>query len=118
MFYTYVYMKYFWTIAVLLAVSGSLPSLQAAEKQYGPGRIVGIEKKARERVLYYLVNTPVTQDDPYYELSLQQSNWVYLAEYTPRHACPRTGSQALKSRLSLRTSATRGSECREDLNCS
>ena len=86
MFYTYVYMKYFWTIAVLLAVSGSLPSLQAAEKQYGPGRIVGIEKKARERVLYYLVNTPVTQDDPYYELSLQQSNWVYLAEYTPRHA--------------------------------
>jgi len=86
MFYTCVYMKYFWTIAALLAVLVSQPSLRAAERQYGPGRIVDVEKKARERVLYYLVNTPVTQDDPYYELSLQQSNWLYVAEYTPRHA--------------------------------
>lgn len=79
-------MKHFWAIAVSLAILVSLPDLWAAEKQYGPGRIVSVEKKARERVLYYLVNTPVTQDDPYYELSLQQSNWLYLAEYTPRHA--------------------------------
>ncbi len=79
-------MKHFCASAALLAVLISLPSLQAAEKQYGTGRIVSVEKKARERVLYYLVNTPVTQDDPYYELSLQQSNWLYLAEYTPRHA--------------------------------
>ena len=79
-------MKPFWAIAALLVVVVSLPSLQAAEKQYGPGRIVSVEKKARERVLYYLVNTPVTQDDPYYELSLQQNDWLYLAEYTPRHA--------------------------------
>ncbi len=79
-------MKRFWIITALLAVLISLPDLQAAEKQYEKGRIVTVEKKARERVLYYLVNTPVTQDDPYYELSLQQSNWLYLAEYTPRHA--------------------------------
>ncbi len=45
-----------------------------------------VEKKSHERVLYYLVNTPVTQDDPYYEISLQQGTWLYLAEYTPRHA--------------------------------
>ncbi len=86
MFYTYSWMKHFWAIAALLVVLVSLSSLQAAEKQYGPGRIVGVEKKAHERILYYLVNTPVTQDDPYYELSLQQTNWLYLAEYTPRHA--------------------------------
>lgn len=79
-------MKCFWAIAASLVVIVSVPRLQAAEKQYGPGRIVSVEKKARERVLYYLVNTPVTQDDPYYEVSLQQGNWLYLAEYTPRHA--------------------------------
>ena len=79
-------MKRFLAIAVLLMLLLSLPALQAAEKQYGPGRIVSLEKKAHERVLYYLVNTPVTQDDPYYEISLQQGTWLYLAEYTPRHA--------------------------------
>src|ERR1700680_2307857 len=79
-------MKHVWASAALLAVLVSLPGLQAAEKQYGTSRIVSVEKKSRERVLYYLVNTPVMQDDPYYELSLQQSNWLYMAEYTPRHA--------------------------------
>src|SRR6266853_3481859 len=79
-------MKRFRAIAVLLVVVVPLPSLQAAAKQYAGGRIVNVEKKSRERVLYYLVNTPVTQDDPYYEILLQQSNWLYLAEYTPRHA--------------------------------
>jgi hypothetical protein len=79
-------MKRFRAIAVLLMLLLSVPALQAAEKQYGPGRIVSLEKKAHERVLYYLVNTPVMQDDPYYEISLQQGTWLYLAEYTPRHA--------------------------------
>jgi hypothetical protein len=79
-------MKHFWAVAALLVVVVSVPWLHAAEKQYGPGRIVDVEKKARERILYYLVNTPVTQDDPYYELSVQQGTWLYFAEYTPRHA--------------------------------
>ena len=88
MFYTYIEMKHLWAIALLLMLL-SLPGLEAAEQQYGPGRIVSLEKKAHERVLYYLVNTPVTQDDPYYEISLQQGTWLYLAEYTPRHAAGR-----------------------------
>jgi hypothetical protein len=79
-------MKHFRAIAALLLLMVLASSLQAAENQYAPGRIVNVEKKAHERVLYYQVNTPVTQDDPYYELSLQQGSWVYLAEYTPRHA--------------------------------
>ena|SRR5258708_3984105 len=79
-------MKHVWAIALLLVVLVSLPGLRAAEKQYAGGRIVNVEKKSHERVLYYLVNTPVTQDDPYYEVLLQQDNWLYLSEYTPRHA--------------------------------
>jgi hypothetical protein len=86
MFYTDFRMRHFWASMAVLAVLVLPASLRAAEKQYATGRIVSLEKKSRERILYYLVNTPVTQDDPYYELSLRQGSWAYLAEYTPRHA--------------------------------
>ena len=72
--------------AALLVFLLSSSHLYAAEKQYEPGRIVTVEKKFHERVLYYLVNTPITQDDPYYEITLQVGNIVLLTEFTPRHA--------------------------------
>ena len=72
--------------AALLAVLVSFSSLNATEKQYETGRIVNVEKKSRERILYYLVNTPVTREDPYYQLSLELNNWQYETEYIPRHA--------------------------------
>jgi hypothetical protein len=75
-----------WASAALLSVLISGSSLQAANPQYQAGRIVDVEKKSHERVLYYLVNTPVTQEDPYYQVSLQLNGWQYLTEYTPRHA--------------------------------
>jgi hypothetical protein len=72
--------------AVLLGILLSIFTLQAAEKQFEPGRILTVEKKAHERILYYLVNTPVTKDDPYYELTLQSGDTIYWTEFTPRHA--------------------------------
>src|SRR5882757_8004631 len=73
-------------IATLLVALLPLAVLRAAEKEYVPGQIVTVEKKFHERVLYYLVNTPVTQDDPYYELSLRSGDVLLLTEFTPRHA--------------------------------
>jgi len=72
------------TAVLVLAVL--LPCLAAVGKQYQAGRIVKVEQKTRTRVLYYLVNTPVTQDDPYYEVSIRFGDQVYVGEYTPRHA--------------------------------
>jgi hypothetical protein len=69
--------------AVLAVV---LPSLYAIEKQYQTGKIVDVQQKSRTRVLYYLVNTPVTQDDPYYEVSVQFRDMIYVGEYAPRHS--------------------------------
>jgi hypothetical protein len=74
------------SIAAIVLCLSLLPSLQAAENQFGPARLIDVESKAHERVLYYLGNTPITQDDPYYEIYLQQNNWLYQTEYTPRHA--------------------------------
>ena len=79
-------MKDILTSATLLAVLVSFSNLYAAEKQYETGRIVNVEKKSRERILYYLVNTPVTREYPYYQLSVQLNNWQYETEYIPRHA--------------------------------
>jgi hypothetical protein len=72
-------------LLLLVAVFSASGSYGAA-KQYEKGRIITVEKKFHERVLYYLVNTPVTQDDPYFEVSLLQGNTVLQTEFTPRHA--------------------------------
>jgi len=61
-------------------------TLNAAENAYQVSKIVNIQQKTRSRVLYYQVDTPVTQDDPYYEISVQLKNVIYTGEYTPRHA--------------------------------
>lgn len=73
---------------LVLCLLASWPALSraAAAKPYDSGKVLTIEQKARTRVLYYLVNTPVTQDDPYYEVTVQVKNMVYVGEYTPRHS--------------------------------
>ncbi len=58
----------------------------AARKQYGDGTIVDVQQKATTRVLYYQVDTPITQDDPYYEISVQIKDTVYFGRYTPMHS--------------------------------
>ena len=70
----------------LLLFLVTFPALFAVEKQYETGKILDVQQKARTRTLYYLVNTPVTRDEPYYELTVQVRDTVYVAEYTPRHS--------------------------------
>jgi hypothetical protein len=60
--------------------------LCAAESTYQSGKIVDLQRKTRSRILYYQVDTPVTQDDPYYEISVQLNKVVYTGDYAPRHA--------------------------------
>ncbi len=50
------------------------------------GKILDVQQKTNTRVLYYLVNTPVTQDDPYFEVSVQVKDTIYVGNYSPRHA--------------------------------
>lgn len=64
----------------------SLFAVGAVQQQYQSGRIVDIQRKVHTRVLYYLVNTPVTADDPYYEFVIQVQGRLYSAEFIPRHA--------------------------------
>ena len=72
-------------LAILLAVA-AIPGLYAAEKLYQTGKIVDIQQKTTTRVLYYQVNTPITKDEPYFEVSVQVKDTIYVGDYTPRHA--------------------------------
>lgn len=63
-----------------------IASLHAAENPNVTGTIVDVQQKAHTKVLYYLVNTPVTRDDPYFEIQVQIKDKIYTGEYTPRHA--------------------------------
>jgi hypothetical protein len=74
------------TLIACLALLAQASILFAVEKPYEAGKIVDIESKVNTRVLYYLGNTPITQDDPYYDVSVEVKNIVYVGEYTPRHS--------------------------------
>jgi hypothetical protein len=76
-------MKFYFVL--VLAAALALPFSYAAEKQFQTGKIVDIQQKTTTRVLYYQVNTPVTKDEPYYEVSVQVKDTIYVGDYTPRH---------------------------------
>jgi hypothetical protein len=61
-------------------------SCWAAENPSLTGTIVDVQQKEHTKVLYYLVNTPVTQDEPYFAVSVRIRDRIYSGEYQPRHA--------------------------------
>jgi len=73
-----------WSILLLAAVLST--GLYAVEKQYQTGKIVDIQQKTNTRVLYYQVDTPITKDEPYFEVSVQVKDATYVGDYTPRHS--------------------------------
>lgn len=73
------------SITILLLALGLAVVAQAVEKPYQTGKIVDVQRKVETLVLYYVVNTPVTQDDPYYEVSVELGSSVYRGVYKPRH---------------------------------
>src|SRR5271170_5448654 len=71
---------------VLLLAAVVVPNLHAAEKPFLTGKILDVQQKTTTRVLYYQVDTPITKDEPYYEVSVQVKDTLYLGRYVPRHA--------------------------------
>jgi len=73
---------------MLLAVALSFGALaaDAAEKVRAsqPGVILAVEKKSRSRTQYYVVNTPVGVEEPYFEAEIDSAGLVYTVEYDPK----------------------------------
>jgi hypothetical protein len=47
--------------------------------------IVRAAQKTRDRVLLYLVDTPIYQEDPYFEVAVRAGELVVVAERDPEH---------------------------------
>jgi hypothetical protein len=73
--------------SILISACVALTAVQlfAVARLYQSASIVGIQQKTNTRVLYYIVNTPITKDEPYYEISVQLKDMVYIGRYIPRH---------------------------------
>ena len=69
-----------WIVPLVL-----LTGLAGSTQQYQKARLVSLERKTRSRVLYYQVNTPVTKEDPYYEIGVDANHTTYVGEWVPRH---------------------------------
>ena len=73
-------------VLLLIFVSvAAIPCLYGIKKEYSKGTFLTVERKTRDRVDMYLVNTPVTTAVPYFEVSVELGDTDYIAEYTPRH---------------------------------
>jgi hypothetical protein len=78
-----------WTPVLILAISSTLTiGAGAAEKvkTSQPGVMLSVEKKSRSRTQYYIVNTPVGVEEPYFEAEIDSAGFVYTAEYEPKNA--------------------------------
>jgi hypothetical protein len=75
-------------LLVTFLAGGSVYAVEKheAEKKYEKATIADVQQKTNTRILYYVVNTPITKDEPYYEVTLQTKDSNYLVRYTPRHA--------------------------------
>ena len=47
--------------------------------------IVRAEQKTRDRIVLYLVDTPIYQEDPYFEVTVRAGEWVVVGERDPEH---------------------------------
>lgn len=72
-------------LAISLTLSAGVDALAAEKvKTSQPGVMLSVEKKSRSRTQYYVVNTPVGVEEPYFEAEIDSAGFVYTAEYEPR----------------------------------
>jgi hypothetical protein len=58
-------------------------SCLAVESGYLPLTIVRAEQKTRDRVLLYLVDTPIYQEDPYFEVEVRAGDRALVGQRDP-----------------------------------
>lgn len=74
------------SLVLFLFAAVAIPTLHAAQRTYQTGKIIDIQQKKTTRVLYYQVDTPITKDEPYYEVSVRVKDTIYVGDYSPRHS--------------------------------
>ena len=69
-----------------LVLIGWGPASVAVESGTVALTIVRAEVKTHDRVVYWLVNTPIYHEDPYFEVAVRSSGTVIVGEHEPESA--------------------------------
>jgi|SRR5450755_1608060 hypothetical protein len=72
-------------LALMLLMVSETASV-AVESGAVPLTIVRAEVKTHDRVVYWLVNTPIYHEDPYFEVAVRSSGTVIVGEHEPESA--------------------------------
>jgi hypothetical protein len=75
----------FRVLVALVLFLGSGASSFAVESGYLALTIVRAELKTRDRVVYWVVNTPIYHEDPYFEVAVRAAGTVVVGEREPRN---------------------------------
>ena len=75
-----------WSIAFIGLVLLASAASAVEKKGVQSGVVLTVEQKTRSRVQYYIVNTPVTAEDPYLQMEIDSGGLVYTVEYEPHSA--------------------------------
>ena len=73
-------------LVALVLFLGSAASSLAVESTYFPLTIVRADLKTRDRVVYWVVNTPLYHEDPYFEVVVRAAGNLVVGEREPRNA--------------------------------
>lgn len=76
--------RVFLVALLLLSVSGT--GLLAVESGRLSFTIVRAAQKTRDRVVYWVVDTPLYHEDPYFEVEVRAGGTILVGEYEPRNA--------------------------------
>lgn len=72
-------------VALVLFLGRGVGSF-AVESGYFALTIIRAELKTRDRVVYWVVNTPIYHEDPYFEVAVRVAGTVVVGEREPRNA--------------------------------
>jgi hypothetical protein len=78
-------MRYRLLVALVLFLVPGAGSF-AVESSNFPLTIIRAEVKTRDRVVYWVVNTPIYHEDPYFEVAVRAAGTVVVGEHEPRNA--------------------------------
>jgi hypothetical protein len=87
-------MKAFRVVLILVLLPLILWSADAGQF----GRIVSVQKNVNTKTLYYIVNTPITQDEITYTITVHLKNKTYLGVYAPGKSDPPPPGEWVKDR--------------------
>jgi hypothetical protein len=68
---------------LLLGPGGSLFAVESGGLSF---TIVRAEQKTHDRVVYWVVNTPLYREEPYFEVEVRAAGTILVGEYEPRHS--------------------------------